>query len=171
LRNLQNQFYINVTDAQNNQSQCTDLESQGWFKEMEFAGIFGKETFYEPVKGQPTKLKAYQSYVYRRYLLKAGTCQHCRDLLDLNIIKESGCRVRKNLSPKTGAYLRCFTSTKNGDITQHYMNWSDEKHWKLLEEKPVSTAESIQLFKDGKLSFIASWDLITAIEEMLGVNI
>lgn len=174
MRNLKGELYINSCDSSGNQIQETNLEKAHWFKEFEFSGIFGIETFYEPVSidGKPsTKLKSYQAYSFKRFKLRAGACKQCRDLLDLGIIKESGCRVRKGLSIKTGAYIRCFTGTKNGDITQHFMNWDDKKHWTLLEEKPVSVDDCIKLFNEHRLDYIASWDLIKILEERLSVNL
>lgn len=148
-------------------------EAENWHKELTFKGVFGKETFYEPVKGQPTKLKAYESYVYREYLVKAGTCKNCRKMLDLGKIEESCCRIRK-MGLRTGLYSRCFLGCvpsktgRNSDLTQYFMNYSDERYFKLIKEEPVTTEQVLEKFNKGVLDYISDFSLILLLEQRTG---
>jgi hypothetical protein len=160
LRLDKNQLYINTCDSNGNQIQCTDLEKAHWFKELEFSGIFGKQKFYRPVEGRPTQLQSFESFVFRRYKVKAPQCPICADKIERGLLTEhDNCtRLRKGLSIKTGLYLHNFGSelSSGQDLTQQYMN-VDLPNFKLIEERPVDMQECIKLFEDGKLDFCADW--------------
>jgi hypothetical protein len=168
--NLENEPYINVTNSKNETTQCLDLSSQKWEKSLIFKGIFGKATFYEPLKERPTQLRSYSSWVYRTYKVKAGVCPICKEALEREQIKESFCRIRK-MSIRSGLYRRCFIGALKGqDFTDWFMNW-DSANWKLLEEKPVSEQEVFELFKSNSLDFICDFGLCATISEKLGYDL
>jgi hypothetical protein len=168
--NLQNQPFINITDSNNLTVQTTDLDSQNWHKEIIFKGIFGKATFYEPLKERPTQLRSYSSWVYRIYKVSIGVCPICKEALERGQIKESCCRTRK-FSIRTGLYRRCFIGALKGqDFTDWYMNW-DSLSWKLEKEIPVSLNEVIDLYKRSEIDFIADYGLCQTLSEKLGYDL
>jgi hypothetical protein len=173
LRNLKGQLYINSCNSEGEQIQETDLEKEHWFKEVTFKGIFGKETFYEPVKGQPTKLKAYQSYVYRVYKVKAPKCPVCSEKIERGLLSENdNCTRLRVMGLKSGLYLRNFGSELNSgqDLTQHYMN-VDLPAFHLIEERPIDVSEAIKMFENNELSYCACWDLIEIFENRCARNL
>ncbi len=135
-------------------------------------GIFGKETFYEPVKGQATKLKATQSYVYRKYKVTSPRCPICDELIQRGKLKEDdNCSRLRVMSLKTGCYLRhCGGHLRGQDLVQYYMN-TDMPSFHLLEERPVTMEECVKMFEQGELDYCACWDLIEIFETRSGRNL
>jgi|AGTN01.2.fsa_nt_gi hypothetical protein len=150
-------------------------EEDGWQKELIFKGIFGKETFYEKVRGQPTKLKRFEAFVYREYRVKAGVCRHCKNAIDSNQIEDSMCRIKK-MSIKTGLYRRCFLGSLHGktgraqDFTDQLSNWDDPTYFKLLKEEPIAPQQVFEKFKKGELDYIADFGLLRDIEAKMSLT-
>jgi hypothetical protein len=165
---LDDKPFIEVADGKH-----ATPESEGWQTELTFRGVFGKETFYFPVKGRPTQLKRIESYVYREFRVKVPPCKFCRDAIELGKIEESCCYVKK-ASIKTGLYHRCFIGALHGktgrsqDYTEQYMDWRNERVFKLVKEEAISIKEVEQKFLAGELDYVADYGLIMEFEAKTG---
>lgn len=76
------------------------------------------------------------------------------------------------MSIRTGIYRRCFIGVckSSQDFTDWFMN-TDSANWKLLEEKPVSVQDCIELYKKCEIDYISDYALTQAISEKIGYDL
>jgi hypothetical protein len=167
-----NQAYVLKCNSQNEEYRVTP-EEDGWHKTLLIKGIFGKEKFFQKIRGNRTVsgAKTFEAWCYREYLVKAGTCSKCQELLDAGVIKEPMDRL-KRISPKTPCMKRCFLgkygSDHKGDLIMLVADWDNSKSWMLKKEEPLTTEQVIARFLKGEIDFISDYSLMSEIERRTG---
>jgi hypothetical protein len=167
-----NRAYILKCDSQNREYRVTPEEA-GWHKTLLIKGIFGKEKFFKKIRSNRTVsgAKTFEAWVYREYIVKAGTCSKCQELLDAGAITESMDRL-KRVSPKTPCFRKCFLgkygSDRKGDLTMLVADWDNSKSWILKKEEPLTSEQVIERFLKGEIDFISDYSLISEIERRTG---
>jgi hypothetical protein len=145
-----------------------DLEKHAWVKSLEFGVILPKRKYVIPNKKKPTIYEEKYCWVYQLWHVEVEPCINCQRT------KKDYCRI-KVMSVKSGLFRRCFAGKygafKNSDVTEWYQ-WQKEGYAKLIEETPLeSFSEVYDLFKKGKVHFIADMDLVYQLENQLGVTL
>lgn len=131
-----------------------DLENLGYYTTMKVRMVIGKERFFKPVPNS-TLMNVIETYVLKEYVVKVKGCLWCENR------RAEGFDMLQKGTWKSGILRKCFLSR----MTTIFMDYSDDRYWTLISERPIDEKQVIELVEKGQVDYINDTTLWHLLEE------
>lgn len=128
-----------------------DIENLGYHKTLTLRVVGAKKKFHKKVSED--LYEDVHVHTYQTWQISVESCPYCQTQ------EVSYCYLMRQ-SIKTPTFRKCFATR----ITTLWHDFDNDKHFKLISERPIELKEIAELVKKGEVDYIADNALLKELE-------